>query len=267
MRLDVALVERGLEPSRAKAKASIAAGLVFVNGRNVTKASLGVDDGDAIEVQGTACAYVGRGGLKLEHALRAFGLDIQGMTCVDVGSSTGGFTDCMLSFGAARVFSIDVGHDQLAPKLLADPRVVSLEGIDARSVTSETLGGPADFAATDVSFISLDKVLTPMAGMIREGASAVCLIKPQFEAGRTALNKKGVVKDVRVHQSVIEQVLSEAQCAGFTVCGLDFSPISGGDGNIEYLMHIRKGSPSPDESVPIFDIPALVQAAHAVHAG
>lgn len=260
MRLDIALVEWGFEPSRSKAKASIKAGLVLVDGKRVTKASLEVSDFSQIEVEGTACPYVGRGGLKLEGAIKSFALVLDGMTCVDVGSSTGGFTECMLQFGAKQVFSVDVGTGQLDSKLLADPRVVSMEGTDIRDVSQDDLGGAADFAATDVSFISLDKVLPSMARLLCDGGEAVCLIKPQFEAGRESLGKNGIVRDPKVHVRVIEKVLQDAADAGFAVCDLDYSPISGGDGNIEYLMHARKTDPG--EVVLQLDVAQVVARAH-----
>lgn len=243
-RLDVALVGRGLAPSREKAKGAIAAGLVFVNGRPASKPSAPVGPHDKIEVRGVALPYVSRGGLKLEKALAVFGLDVAGARCVDLGASTGGFTDCLLQHGAAHVVAVDVGHDQLAEGLRRDARVTCLEGTDARRVTADQVGGPFDVAVTDVSFISLAKVLPAMAGLLRAGGQAVCLIKPQFEAGRAHVGKRGVVRDPRVHHAVVERVLGEAYACGLEPTGLDFSPITGPEGNIEYLLHaVRRAEP------------------------
>lgn len=241
-RLDAALVARGLVSSRERAKGAIAAGLVFVNGRLASKPSAPVGTCDEIEVRGVVLPYVSRGGLKLEKALAAFGIDVAGARCVDLGASTGGFTDCLLQHGAACVVAVDVGHDQLAAALRSDGRVTCLEGTDARAVTPEQVGGLLDVAVTDVSFISLAKVLPTMASLLREGGRAVCLIKPQFEAGREHVGKRGVVRDPHVHQAVIERVLGEARTCGLEPVGLDYSPITGPEGNIEYLLHaVRTG--------------------------
>ena len=240
-RLDQALVYLRLATSRERAKAAIAAGQVWVDGSNTVKASTPVTPANKIELRGETLRYVGRGGLKLEKALAAFGIDLTGARCVDLGASTGGFTDCMLQNGAAHVHAIDVGHGQLDARLLADPRVTSMEGTDARDVTPEELGGAVDFVATDVSFISLGKVLPAMAALVREGGRVVCLIKPQFEAGPEHVGKNGVVKDPRVHVTVIERVVAQAVESGLVPLTLDFSPIKGPAGNIEYLLYAAKG--------------------------
>ena len=268
-RLDSALVRRGLAASREKAKAALAAGHVYVDGSPALKASQPVDDGTLLEVRGVAVPYVGRGGLKLEKALRVFGVDVHGAACLDLGASTGGFTDCLLQNGASQVVAVDVGHDQLAQPLRDDPRVVNLEGTDARDLTCEQAGGPFAVAVTDVSFISLGKVLPAMAGLLAEGGVALCLIKPQFEAGPEHVGKRGVVKDPRVHREVIARVLAQAEDVGLDVRGLDFSPITGPQGNIEYLLYARKGGEGnaktpgePREATTGVDIDAVVRAAH-----
>lgn len=264
-RLDVALVQRGLAPTREKAKAAITAGLAYVNGMNDVKPSTPVDENDAVEVRGVAVHYVGRGGLKLEKALAVFGIDLTGAACIDVGASTGGFTDCMLQAGAARVTAIDVGHGQLDPKLSGDTRVTSLEGTDVRTVTPELIGGAADFASVDVSFISLGKVMPAVAGLLAEGAGAVLLVKPQFEAGPELVGKKGVVKDPQVHRDVLARVLFEAREAGLVPQGLDFSPIKGGEGNIEYLLYAVKqsGGKALAGSLAALDVRSVVENAYA----
>lgn len=238
-RLDVELVKRGLAASREKGKAAIGSGLVFVNGRRADKPSLTVCANDVVEVRGTALRYVGRGGLKLEKALACFGIDLADARCLDIGASTGGFTDCMLQAGAAHVFCVDVGHGQLDPSLSSDPRVTPMEGTDVRDVDAARLGEQVDFAATDVSFIPLGLVLPHIARLVKPGGEAVCLVKPQFEAGPENVGKHGVVKDARVHREVIGRVARQARGAGLETLGLDFSPIRGGDGNIEYLLHLR----------------------------
>jgi len=257
VRLDQALILLKLATSRERAKEAVSAGQVWVNGSNKVKPSTPVTPADKIELRGETLRYVGRGGLKLEKALAVFGIALEGARCVDLGASTGGFTDCMLQNGADHVHAIDVGHDQLAASLLANPRVTNMEGTDARSVTPEQLGGAVDFAATDVSFISLGKVLPAMAALVREGGAVACLIKPQFEAGPEHVGKNGVVKDPKVHVQVIEQVLAQAQAAGLAPQGLDHSPIKGPAGNIEYLLHATKGG----EPVEL-DARAAVERAH-----
>lgn len=239
-RLDVLLVQRGMAPSREKAKAMIMEGNVYVNDQKEDKAGASFDTEVPIEVRGNTLAYVSRGGLKLEKAMKHFDLTLDGAVCMDIGASTGGFTDCMLQNGAAKVFAVDVGYGQFAWKLRQDPRVVCMEKTNIRYVTPEDIGEPLDFASVDVSFISLTKVLTPARELLRDGAQMVCLIKPQFEAGREKVGKKGVVRDPKVHLEVIDAVLAFAQGIGFSVLDLEFSPIKGPEGNIEYLVHLRK---------------------------
>ena len=241
-RLDVLLTEQGLAPSREKAKALIMAGIVYVNNQKEDKAGTSFPEDAVVEVRGQGLRYVSRGGLKLEKAMQAFPIDLTGRYCMDIGASTGGFTDCMLQNGAAGVYAIDVGYGQLDWKLREDPRVICMEKTNFRYVKPEDLD-PArmpDFASVDVSFISLSKILPPAHAILPAGGEMVCLIKPQFEAGREKVGKKGVVRDPRVHIEVIENVLQIAQGAGFAVLGLSWSPIRGPEGNIEYLMHLRR---------------------------
>lgn len=260
-RLDVLLVERGLVTSREKAKAVIMAGDVYVNGQKEDKAGSVFDpEKSNIEVRGEKLKYVSRGGLKLEKALASFPIDLKGATCMDIGASTGGFTDCMLQNGAVKVYSIDVGHGQLAWSLRNDERVVCMEKTNFRYVTPDDIGCEPDFASVDVSFISLTKILEPAINIIRNGAKMVCLIKPQFEAGREEVGKKGVVKDKKVHISVIEKVIEYAKSVGFTILGLDYSPIKGPEGNIEYLLFIEKSDSKNDNS---FEIEKIVDEAHS----
>ena len=242
-RLDVLLVERGLASSREKAKALIMAGIVYVNDNKEDKAGASFDPEEArIEVRGATLPYVSRGGLKLEKALQVFPIRLDGRMCMDIGASTGGFTDCMLQNGAAKVFAIDVGYGQLDWKLRSDPRVVCMEKTNFRYVKPEDLGdGPVpSFASVDVSFIGLDKILPPALAILTPGGEMVCLIKPQFEAGRDKVGKKGVVRERKVHEEVIRDVTGMAAGLGFEILGLDYSPIRGPEGNIEYLMYIRK---------------------------
>lgn len=259
-RLDVLLVQRGLAPSREKAKAMIMEGNVFVENQREDKAGTSVSTEVKIEVRGNTLKYVSRGGLKLEKAMTHFGLDMEGKVCMDIGASTGGFTDCMLQNGARKVFSVDVGYGQFAWKLRTDERVVCMEKTNIRYVTPEDIGEELDFASVDVSFISLSKVLPPARELLREGAEMVCLIKPQFEAGREKVGKKGVVRDPKVHLEVIENVLAVAMELGFTILHLEYSPIKGPEGNIEYLVHIRKGNEGRVEGE--IDPQAVVAAAH-----
>lgn len=239
-RLDVLVVERGLADSREKAKAIIMAGSVFVNGEREDKAGTNIDERAIIELRGKTLKYVSRGGLKLEKAMDHFHIEIENKVCMDVGASTGGFTDCMLQNGGVKVFAIDVGHGQLAWKLREDERVVCMERTNIRYVTPEDLGEPVAFSSIDVSFISLTLVLPPVKELLGEGGQVVCLIKPQFEAGREKVGKKGVVRDWKVHVEVIEKIIHHAVSIGFDVLNLDFSPIKGPEGNIEYLLHLQK---------------------------
>lgn len=242
-RLDVLLVQQGFFSSREKAKAIIMAGNVFVDGQREDKAGAMFDpDKVRLEVKGQTLKYVSRGGLKLEKAIEAFGLDLTDKVCMDIGASTGGFTDCMLQNHAARVYSVDVGHGQLAWSLRTDERVVCMEKTNFRYLTPEDLPEKLDFASVDVSFISLSKILLPARRLLREEGQMVCLIKPQFEAGREKVGKKGVVREKRVQQEVIEKIYTLAHILGFKILGLDFSPIKGPEGNIEFLIYLQKDS-------------------------
>lgn len=259
-RLDVLLVNRGLAPSREKAKTMIMEGNVFVNNNREDKAGSTFSEDCQIEVRGKTLQYVSRGGLKLEKAMTHFGITLEGKICMDIGASTGGFTDCMLQNGAQKVYAVDVGYGQFAWKLRQDERVVCMEKTNIRYVTPEQIGDALDFASVDVSFISLTKVLGPARELLKEDGQMVCLIKPQFEAGREKVGKKGVVRDKRVHEEVIEKVISFALETGFSIYNLEYSPIKGPEGNIEYLVYIgRSEEPKKEESV---DIHAVVEAAH-----
>ena len=263
-RLDVLLVQRGHAASREKAKAVIMAGCVYVNGQKEDKAGSMFDCAAEIEVRGNTLRYVSRGGLKLEKAMKNFGVELEGKVCMDVGASTGGFTDCMLQNGAVKVYSVDVGHGQLDWKLRNDERVVCMEKTNIRYVTPEDIEEPVDFSSIDVSFISLTKVLTPVKELMKEGAQMVCLIKPQFEAGREKVGKKGVVRDKKVHEEVIEMVTNHALSLGFIVKGLEHSPIRGPEGNIEYLLYVEKAEKEPsvvDDKMKE-EIHRLVERAH-----
>ncbi|MDO4337496.1 MAG: TlyA family RNA methyltransferase [Eubacteriales bacterium] len=262
-RLDLLMVERALAPSREKAKAYIMSGDVYVDGQKEDKAGTMFQETVKIEVRGNTLPYVSRGGLKLEKAMQNFGVVLKDKVCMDVGASTGGFTDCMLQNGAVKVYSIDVGYGQLDWKLRNDPRVVCMEKTNIRYVLPEHIEEPAAFSSIDVSFISLTKVLLPVRNLLTEEGEIVCLIKPQFEAGREKVGKKGVVRDPAVHREVIEKVTEFAMGIALKPCHLDFSPIKGPEGNIEYLLHLKKypeGTeifPEPDT-----DIAAVVEAAH-----
>lgn len=239
-RLDVLLVNRGMVESREKAKAIIMTGNVFVNEQREDKAGQKFPVDVYIEIRGKKLKFVSRGGYKIEKALQVFPIDLTDLTCMDVGASTGGFTDCMLQNGAKFVYSIDVGTNQLAWKLRQDERVRSMEKTNIRYVTAEDVGELVDFVSIDVAFISLTKVLEPIWHLMKNEARMVCLIKPQFEAGREKVGKKGVVRDLAVHKEVMEQVITYAKSLGFLIKGLDFSPIRGPEGNIEYLLYIQK---------------------------
>ena len=259
-RLDVLLVSRGLAPSREKAKTMIMEGNVFVNNNREDKAGSTFADDCKIEIHGNTLKYVSRGGLKLEKAMTHFGITLDGKVCMDIGASTGGFTDCMLQNGASKVYSVDVGYGQFAWKLRQDPRVVCMEKTNIRYVTPEDIDDALDFASVDVSFISLTKVLGPARALLKDDGQMVCLIKPQFEAGREKVGKKGVVRDKAVHEEVINKVIDFALEIGFSVHNLEYSPIKGPEGNIEYLVYIEKTSEAvKEESV---DVHAVVEAAH-----
>ena len=240
-RLDVLLVKKGLAPSREKAKAVIMAGSVYVDGQKEDKAGSVFDEESAqIEVRGHALPYVSRGGLKLEKALQVFPITLTDKICMDIGASTGGFTDCMLQNGAAKVYSVDVGYGQLDWKLRQDERVVCMEKTNFRYMTPGDIPDVLDFASVDVSFISLDKILTPAYALLKEQGEMVALIKPQFEAGREKVGKKGVVRDPKVHEEVIAKIVRHADEVSFEVLDLSYSPIRGPEGNIEYLIHLKK---------------------------
>ena len=257
-RLDVLLTERGLLDSRQKAQATIMSGIVFVNGQRVDKVGTAVSNDALIEIRGTTLPYVSRGGLKLEKAMQTFPLTLTGKICADIGASTGGFTDCMLQNGAKKVYAVDVGYGQLDWKLRNDARVVCMERTNARYLTHEEIPEELDFASVDVSFISLKLIFPALYGLLREGGEIACLIKPQFEAGREKVGKKGVVRDPAVHLEVLEHFLIHAKENHFTVLGITYSPIRGPEGNIEYLGFLRK-SEEPDAAV---DPQAIVEASH-----
>lgn len=258
-RLDVMLVNRGLATSREKAKAIIMSGIVFVDGQREDKAGSTFDEKVNIEVKGATLKYVSRGGLKLEKAMSHFDIALEGKVCMDVGSSTGGFTDCMLQNGAVKVYAVDVGHGQLDWKLRNDERVVCMEKTNIRYVTPDQIAEPPAFVSIDVSFISLTKVLGPVKELMTEKGEIVCLIKPQFEAGREKVGKKGVVRDRKVHEEVIHMVMDYASSIGFVLCNLEFSPIKGPEGNIEYLLHLSKDTGKQPGAI---NVEAIVDASH-----
>lgn len=258
-RLDVILVERGYAPSREKAKAIIMSGNVYVNGQKEDKAGTGfdVDKIKELEVRGSALKYVSRGGLKLEKAMEVWQFALQGCVCMDIGASTGGFTDCMLQNGAEKVYAVDVGHGQLAWKLRNDERVVCMEQTNFRYLTREDIEDDLDFASVDVSFISLTRILVPALHLLKDEGQMVCLIKPQFETEREKVGKNGVVRDPKVHKEVIHKVIDFADSIGFEVLHLDYSPIKGPEGNIEYLLHIKKKRDLPEEYSSLTEHEAL----------
>lgn len=260
-RLDVLLVERNLAASRERAKTSIMAGLVFVDGQKVDKAGTLVKDTADIKVTGDSIGYVSRGGLKLAKALSSFSLDLKGKVVADIGASTGGFTDCSLQNGAAKVYAIDVGYGQLAWSLRTDERVVNMERTNIRNVTPETLSEPLDFVSIDVAFISLEKVLPHVMALLAPAGETVALIKPQFEAGRDKVGKKGVVRDPGVHREVIEKVIVFSKSIGFVPLDLTYSPVKGPEGNIEYLLYLGKaGAGGRDGQMPAVE--GVVEEAH-----
>ena len=262
-RLDVLLVEKGLAPSREKAKAIIMAGIVYVDGNKEDKAGTTFPENAVIEVKGKTLPYVSRGGLKLEKAMQKFPITLSGKVCMDVGSSTGGFTDCMLQNGATKVYAIDVGHGQLAWKLRNDERVVCMEKTNIRYVVPEDIDELAAFSSIDVSFISLTKVLLPVKNLLTEDGQVVCLIKPQFEAGREKVGKKGVVRDRAVHEEVIRMVMDYASSIDFYPLALDFSPVKGPEGNIEYLLFLSKNKQDQEiVDTSSIDLKAVVTASH-----
>lgn len=259
IRLDQLVFDRGLTESRERAKTSIMAGVVFVDGQRADKPGAAYPPDCHIELRGDALPYVSRGGLKLEKALRVFAYDPAGKTCIDCGASTGGFTDVLLQNGAAKVYAVDVGYGQLAWKLRQDPRVVSMERTNIRYVTREQIPETMDLAVMDLSFISLELVLPAVRELLRPAGDVICLIKPQFEAGKDKVGKKGVVRDRAVHEEVLLRFLDFAPACGFSVLDLSYSPIRGPEGNIEYLGRLKLG----EHQAPAVDIPALVAASHA----
>lgn len=259
IRLDQLVFDLGLAESRERAKTTVMSGLVFVNGQRADKPGMQVSPDVNVEVKGTALPYVSRGGLKLEKALKVFPIDVNGKVCIDCGASTGGFTDVLLKNGAAKVYSVDVGYGQLAWSLRNDERVVNMERTNIRYISSEQIPEPLDICVMDLSFISVKLVLPAVCALLKDDAQLVCLIKPQFEAGREEVGKKGVVRDKAVHLSVIESVLSFAPTVGMTVMGLDFSPIKGPEGNREYLCYMKKGV---HEAAGLINAAAVVEASH-----
>ncbi len=261
IRLDQLVFDKGLAESRERAKAYIMAGSVYVNGQKETKPGTSVTEDAAVEMRGETLPYVSRGGWKLEKALRVFPIDVKDAVCIDCGASTGGFTDVLLQSGAAKIYAVDVGYGQLAWSLRTDPRVVCMERTNIRYVTHEQIPEEMDVAVADLSFISLRLILGAVGALLKPEGEMVCLVKPQFEAGKDKVGKKGVVRDPVVHAEVLREFLRYAPECGFGVRGLDFSPIRGPEGNIEYLAWLKKGA----ESIPEPDIDALVAASHAAH--
>lgn len=258
-RLDILVTERGLAESREKAKALIMAGQIYVDNQKADKPGDTFPEECRIESRGKGLPYVSRGGLKLEKAMKTFPLTLTGKVCADIGASTGGFTDCMLQNGAQKVYAVDVGYGQLDWKLRGDPRVVCMERTNARYLTHEQIPQELDFASVDVSFISLGLILPALDGLLSPEGEAVCLVKPQFEAGREKVGKKGVVRDPAVHLEVLEAFLRHAKENHFTVLGITYSPIRGPEGNIEYLGYLRHGQGTPGD----FSLPEIVEASHS----
>lgn len=259
--LDIVLVQRKLAASREKAKSIIMEGLVYVNGQKSDKPGTPVKEDDQIEIRGELLRYVSRGGKKLEKAMQVFPIQLDGCVCIDIGASTGGFTDCMLQNGAVKVYAVDVGYGQLAWKLRTDERVVNMERTNIRSVTPDQLGEPIEFFSVDVSFISLHHIFPVAQAITTPDAMGVCLVKPQFEAGREKVGKNGVVRDPATHCEVLHNAMGYAAANGFAVRGLDFSPVKGPEGNIEYLMFVQKS----DEPAVLDDSVAkqVVEASHS----
>lgn len=260
-RLDILLMKKNLAPSREKAKAVIMSGTVYVDGQKEDKAGTFFEESVSIEIRGNQLPYVSRGGLKLEKAIRSFSIQLNQKVCMDVGASTGGFTDCMLQNGAGKVYAVDVGRGQLDWKLRNDERVVCMEKTNIRYVTKEDIIEPIDFCSIDVSFISLSKVLKPVKELLKPQGEVVCLIKPQFEAGREKVGKKGVVRDAAVHLEVIDQVMKFAESLSFGLLNLDFSPVRGPEGNIEYLLYLQNEG-NTSSSLP--DASLVVRSSHQV---
>ena len=260
VRLDQLVFDLGLTESRERAKTTIMSGHVFVNGQRADKPGMSVAPDAKVEIHGDALPFVSRGGYKLDKALKVFPVDPAGKTCVDCGASTGGFTDVLLQHGAAKVYSVDVGYGQLAWKLRNDDRVINLERTNLRYVTDEQIPELMDIAVMDVSFISIKLVLPAVQRLLKDDADVICLIKPQFEAGREEVGKKGVVRDIKVHEEVVHGILDFAQTIGLSIQGLDFSPIKGPEGNIEYICYMRNSDIPPAD----IDVEAVVAASHEV---
>ncbi len=258
VRLDQLVYDRGFTESRERAKTTIMSGLVFVNGQRVDKPGTAIDPEADIEVHGDALPFVSRGGFKLDKALKVFPVDPAEKVCIDCGASTGGFTDVLLQHGARKVYAVDVGYGQLAWKLRTDARVVNLERTNLRYISEEQIPEALDLAVMDVSFISIRLVIPAVKRLLKPGADYICLIKPQFEAGREEVGKKGVVRDAKVHEEVVRGILDFVPTIGMTAMGLDYSPIKGPEGNIEYICHLKNGS----FEGPTFDVAAIVAASH-----
>ena len=259
IRLDVFLTEKGYFPSREKARTAIMEGLVFIDNVREDKPGTMIKEDASVEIKGETLPFVSRGGLKLKKAVDEFGLGFSGMTCLDIGASTGGFTDCMLQNGAKKVYAVDSGYGQLDYKLRCDERVISLERTNARYLTNEEVPEEIDFASFDVAFISLKKVIPPVIPLLKEGGEMVCLIKPQFEAGREKVGKKGVVRDSSVHKEVIRDIIDFCREEKLLILNLSYSPIKGPEGNIEYLLHLRKAKEGNDNPT---DIDSVVEEAN-----
>ena len=265
MRADVLLVLKGYAPSRQKAQELIKSGKVIANGKKVTKPAEELSEESEIQCE-SGCEFVGRGGYKLKAALEAFQIDVSGLIVADIGASTGGFCDCMLQRGIKKIFAVDVGHDQLAPSIKTDPRVVSLEGINAKELEISMFGDKVDFLTADLSFISVTILFDKFREVLKDDAGAVILIKPQFEAGKSNIGKNGIVKDLKVHVSVLKTVSESAQKKGFSVQGLIPSPIKGGDGNIEFLIYLKtSGSQLPDLDKTIKEVAEIAHHTGAKH--
>ncbi len=268
-RLDILLIQRGMATSRERARAVIMAGEVFVNGQREDKPGTAFDENkiETLEIRGEQLPYVSRGGLKLAKAVQDFGLTLSGKVCMDIGASTGGFTDCMLQNGAVKVYSVDVGHGQLDWKLRSDERVVCMEKTNFRYMVRDDIADDLDFASVDVSFISLTKILIPARKLLKAQGQMVCLIKPQFEAGREKVGKKGVVRDAHVHEEVVKKIFDFADLVGFKILNLDYSPIRGPEGNIEYLIYLEKDSNRDTEVAGIDEAAGNHQLTGIVSAG
>ena len=268
-RLDILLIQRGMATSRERARAVIMAGEVFVNGQREDKPGTAFDENkiETLEIRGEQLPYVSRGGLKLAKAVQNFGLALSGKVCMDIGASTGGFTDCMLQNGAVKVYSVDVGHGQLDWKLRSDERVVCMEKTNFRYMVRDDIADDLDFASVDVSFISLTKILIPARKLLKAQGQMVCLIKPQFEAGREKVGKKGVVRDAHVHEEVVKKIFDFADLVGFKILNLDYSPIRGPEGNIEYLIYLEKDSNRDTEVAGIDEAAGNHQLMGIVSAG